>query len=222
MKIWSTSWGASTRRRSSGSEIRKIFNTSSSALPEIRTKSLTFVLGSWNYRGLHLIMSADTCYSCCFLHSSDVAMFFQPSVSCIVKSVLEQRTNAHKPIVVRCLLTLWLFHDKLVPSMLCSLAVSQLAIGYTTMSRLSWPPGVWILYVLITMCKMSYLHSALDSHFFLQQQSRIWRSHFFLPWPLCEDSRLESHLRQLLSHSIRAQSSWSSTKNQEYLHFCIR
>ena len=35
------------------------------------------------------------------LLGSDVAMFFEPSVECIVKAVLDQRQVAHKPITVR-------------------------------------------------------------------------------------------------------------------------
>jgi len=35
------------------------------------------------------------------LLGSDVAMFFEPSVECIVKAVLDQRKVAHKPISVR-------------------------------------------------------------------------------------------------------------------------
>ena len=31
---------------------------------------------------------------------SDVALFFQPSIDCIVKAVLEQRNNAHKTVSV--------------------------------------------------------------------------------------------------------------------------
>jgi len=35
------------------------------------------------------------------LQGSDVAMFFEPSVECIVKAVLDQRNVAHRPISVR-------------------------------------------------------------------------------------------------------------------------
>jgi hypothetical protein len=35
------------------------------------------------------------------LLGSDVAKFFEPSVECIVKAVLDQRKVAHKPISVR-------------------------------------------------------------------------------------------------------------------------
>ena len=35
-----------------------------------------------------------------FFFRSDVARFFQPSVNCIVKAVLEQKNTAHKKISV--------------------------------------------------------------------------------------------------------------------------
>ena len=35
-----------------------------------------------------------------YIFRTDVAQFFQPSIDCIVKAVLEQKNNAHKVITV--------------------------------------------------------------------------------------------------------------------------
>jgi hypothetical protein len=47
------------------------------------------------------------------LLGSDVAMFFEPSVECIVKAVLDQRQVAHKPITVRLFFSLAILRLKL-------------------------------------------------------------------------------------------------------------
>ena len=69
-----------------------------------------------------------------FLNSVDVASFFDPSIQCIVNSVLEQRKNAHKKFTVR--LSKLLPTDggcltPLIDSMLCLWAALLLATGST-------------------------------------------------------------------------------------------
>ena len=66
---------------------------------------------------------------------TDIAQFFQPSIDCIVKAVLEQKNNAHKMISVSIFTSLFniilqaIFCFKLF-SMSCSLAGLPQATGY--------------------------------------------------------------------------------------------
>ena len=73
------------------------------------------------------------------LVGSDVAKFFEPSVECIVKAVLEQCKVAHKPISVRRICFLCEpFGSNVHSSMSFSSADSLLVTGCSTTSMSNW------------------------------------------------------------------------------------
>jgi hypothetical protein len=63
-------------------------------------KSYNIRLGQLKLMGLFLSILFDSNVPNFNSFRSDIAQFFQPSIDCIVKAVLEQRNSAHKTISV--------------------------------------------------------------------------------------------------------------------------
>ena len=100
--IWSLSCVVSTRQPKFDLEKPKNLNTSNSDLLETLTRAATFTLVSWNWWGesFYSIWLDSNVLNLNVFFRTDVAQFFQLSIDCIVKAVLEQKNSAHKTISV--------------------------------------------------------------------------------------------------------------------------
>ena len=124
---------------------------------------------------------------------TDIAHFFQPSIDCIIKAVLEQRKSAHKTISV----SLYSSFFKIgfqsifcIFSMLCSWAGLPRATGCSPMYVNYLLPLDWMSFVLKTTCEYS---PRSKWHYYsrklVQKQSCFgWRD-LILSRPLRENSR---------------------------------
>ena len=138
---------------------------------------------------------------------SDVAQFFQPSIDCIVKAVLEQKNSAHKPISVSLYMTFFKYR---FPNHILYFQHVVLVGGFaesdwlfTKVNEILTPLGliivrpenhVWVFFKIRQ-------HSIKKK--LLQKQSYFgWRD-LILHGPFCENSRFQSHIWQFLQHPIR-------------------
>ena len=98
--IWIISSVALTRQPNIGSGKPRNLNMSNLDRLEIMTRAATFALVNWNWWGGSFPFDLDCNVPNFNASRSDIAEFFQPSIDCIVKTVLEQKNSAHKTISV--------------------------------------------------------------------------------------------------------------------------
>ena len=140
LTILNISFDVLIKRRNYASEKLKNRSISNSVPLGIMMRPIAFVSASWSSWGewflKHRIVVKQDPFR------TDVASFFEPSVNCVVKAVLDQRKSAHKMISVSHVLSISSvmlltisFRDL---SMLFSLVALQRVIGSSTKYMKHW------------------------------------------------------------------------------------
>ena len=130
--IWTISPFVLTRQPNFGLGNRRNLNTSNlDQLKTMMTRATTYSLWSIEVTGVSPFHLLDSNVPNINLFRIDVAQFFQPSIDCIVKVVLEQKNSAHKPISVSHSFNIVFQTNFCIFSMSCSWAGFLRATGYS-------------------------------------------------------------------------------------------
>ena len=147
-----------TRQLNIGLGKPRSLNTSNLDRTETMMRAATFALVIWSWWGKSF--SFDWIRMCLVnVFRSDVAQFFQPSINCIVKAVLEQKNNAHKPISVSFYIPSFIYHFQTnfgIFSMSSLWAGLLQATGYSPKYMNYLLPLDWTSFVLKTTCECSW------------------------------------------------------------------
>ena len=141
MKIWNTSFAVLTRQPNFGLGMPRNLNTLNLDRQEIMTRAATFAWVNWSWWGeffpfdLFKKLNVNLC-----LFRTDVAQFFQPSIDCIVKAVLEQRNSAHKTVSVSVYTSFFKYRSLINAFSACR------AGGRVCRQRLVILQSIWIAY----------------------------------------------------------------------------
>ena len=150
-----------TRQPNFGLGKRRNLNTSNLDLLKTTMRAAPFALVSWSWWGesFHSIW-LDSNVPNLNVFRTDVAQFFQLSIDCIVKAVLEQRNSAHRTISVSLTFTCHSLNIDFqsifcIFSMSCSWAGLPRVTGYSPKYIIHLLPMDWTSFVPKTTCECS-------------------------------------------------------------------
>ena len=226
--IWTISSVVLTRQPNFGSKKLRNLNTSNLDRPETMTRAATFALVNWSWWGesfpFDILITSDLNVT-----RSDVAQFFQPSIDCIVKAVLEQKNSVNKTIPVG----LYIIFFKTSFSKPSSVFSAYRACGRVCRKRLVIHQIIWNTYSPWTEHRSPWkprvrvLQDQIDATTSIQKKKLPQKQSCFrwcdliLPRPLRENSRFQSHIWLLLPNPIRPKCTRPQITVSQGVHLCF-
>ena len=156
-------------------------------------KSCNIRLGQLKLMGWDLSIWLDLNVLNFTVFRTDIAQFFQPSIDCIVKAVLEQQKSAHKTISVSLYLSFFKYQFPIhLPYFQHVVLVGGFAASdwlFSKVHELLIPVGLDIVRPENHLWVFSKIKTTLLFKNLFQKQSCFGWCDLILSWPLCGNSR---------------------------------